>query len=242
MKKLIISILAVFMLAVVSAQARTFALVVGISRYQVEDANLSQTAKDAKSMKALIEKAITKDVTILTSKYATKDNIIEKMRAICNRAQKGDNILFYYSGHGADGGLYVYDNKLLQYDEIADLLDSSDATFKICYIDACHAGSSATATSAGPTKKNDCVYVVGCRPEESSLENAVLGAGFFTRSLLLGLRGKADSNADKKVTVIELFKFVYNDVVRRSKGQQHPQLIAPERLHQAVLCNWNKKN
>ena len=150
MKKLIISILAVLMLAVVSAQARTFALVVGISRYQVEDANLSQTAKDAKSMKALIEKAITKDVTILTSKYATKDNIIEKMRAICNRAQKGDNILFYYSGHGADGGLYVYDNKLLQYDEIADLLDSSDATFKICYIDACHAGSSATATIAGP--------------------------------------------------------------------------------------------
>jgi len=241
MKRLIISLFVFLLMTATAVEARTFALVVGISRYQVEDANLAQTTKDAKSMKALIDKAITKDVTILTSKYATKENIIEKMRAICNRAQKGDNIIFYYSGHGADGGLYVYDNKMLQYDEIADLLDSSDATFKTCWIDACHAGSSATATSDGPTKKNDCVYIVGCRPQESSIETPILGAGFFTRSMLLGLRGKADSNADKKVTVIELFKYVYNDVVRRSQGQQHPQLIAPERLHSAVLCNWNKQ-
>lgn len=241
MNRLIAIILAFALLSVTGLQARTFALVVGISRYQVEDANLSQTTKDAKSMKALIEKQITKDVTILTSKYATKENIMEKMRAICNRAQKGDNILFYYSGHGADGGMYVYDNKMLNYDELADLLDSSEASFKVCYIDACRAGSSATATSSGPTKKNDCVYMVGCRPEESSIENSALGAGFFTRGLLLGLRGKADTDGDKKVTVIELFKYVYNDVVRRSHGQQHPQLIAPERLQSAVLCNWNDK-
>ncbi len=241
MKRLITLIFAIMMLSAMTAQARTFALVVGVSRYQVEDANLSQTTKDARSMKALIEKQITKDVTILTSKYATKDNIKEKLQAICNRAQKGDNILFYYSGHGADGGLYVYDNKMLTYTELADLLDSSEATFKACFIDACHAGSSATATDSGPTSKNDCVYMVGCRPEESSIESGLLGAGFFTRGLLLGLRGKADADNDKKVSVIELFKYVYNDVVRRSNGQQHPQLIAPERLHKATLCNWNVK-
>lgn len=242
MKRIIAFLAAAVLLSVVSVQARTFALVVGISRYQVEDANLSQTTKDARSMKALLEKAVTKDVTILTSKYANKENILEKFRAICNRAQKGDNIIFYYSGHGADGGLYVYDNKMLKYNEIANMLDSSEASFKVCFIDACHSGSSATATSSGPTRKNDCVYMVGCRPEESSIETAALGAGFFTRGLLLGLRGKADSNRDKKVSVIELFKYVYSDVVRRSKGVQHPQLIAPERLHSAVLCNWNDKN
>lgn len=241
MKKIFTLLMAIAILSVTSLQARTFALVVGISRYQVEDANLSQTTKDAKAMKALLEKAVTKDVTTLTSKYATKDNILEKLRAICNRAQKGDNILFYYSGHGADGGLYVYDNKMLTYDELADLLDSSEATFKTCLIDACHAGSSVSATSSGPTKKNDCVYIVGCRPQEVSIESQLLGAGFFTQSLLLGMRGKADSNGDKKVTVLELFKYVYNDVQRRSDKKQHPQLIAPKRLHDAVLCNWNDK-
>lgn len=239
MKRLITIAFALILLAAQAVEARTFALVVGVSRYQVEDANLSQTTKDAKSMKALIEKQITKDVTILTSKYATKENIKEKLKAICNRAQKGDNIIFYYSGHGADGGMYVYDDKMLTYSDLADLLDSSEATFKVCFIDACHAGSSATATSAGPTSKNDCVYMVGCRPEETSIESGLLGAGFFTRGLLLGLRGKADTDGDKKVTVIELFKYVYNDVVRRSKGAQHPQLIAPERLQKVTLCNWN---
>ena len=67
-----------------SVNARTFALIAGVSNYGVEDANLSQTTKDAKAFKQLLSKQ-TKDITLLTSTYANHDNILEKLRAICNR-------------------------------------------------------------------------------------------------------------------------------------------------------------
>ena len=104
-----------------SVNARTFALIAGVSNYGVEDANLSQTTKDAKAFKQLLSKQ-TKDITLLTSTYANHDNILEKLRAICNRAQNGDRIIFYFSGHGNKGYLLTSDIKPLYYTEIANIL------------------------------------------------------------------------------------------------------------------------
>ena len=63
-----------------------------------------------------------------------------------------------------------------------------------------------------------------------------------------GLRGKADYNSDKDVTLIELFKYIYNDITNKSSKSvytdengntyhhyQHPTLIAPKALHNRVI-------
>ena len=229
---------------VFSLNARTFVLCIGVSNYDNSDLNLTQTTKDAKQFKSVMENE-TKDITILTSKYANKENIKEKLRAISNRAQKGDKIIFFFSGHGYPGGVAVYDN-ILPYQEINDILAKSAADAKICFIDACHAGSVRGVSDnsknyKAPTSGN-IIYMLASRADEYSLENPWVGHGFFTQAVLKGLRGKADANRDKKITVNELFKYVYNDVqhtTAKMNVSQHPQLIGQKSVADAVLIDWN---
>lgn len=239
-----IALLFMAVFVAINLQARTFVMSVGVSNYQNSQNNLSQTTKDAKQFKAVMENH-TKDITILTSKYANKDNILEKLRAISNRAQKGDRIILFFSGHGYPGGIIAYD-KHLTYQEINDILSQSAASVKICFIDACHAGS------VGGVKDNlweykaptsgGIIYMMSSRADEYSIEHPWVGHGFFTQALLKGLRGKADANKDKRITVRELFNYVYNDVQHSTanmEASQHPQLIGVKEVADAVVVDWN---
>ena len=127
MKRMMTMFLMAFLM-VISIDARTFVMCVGVSNYQNSNNNLSQTTKDAKQFKAVMENH-TKDITILTSKYANKDNILEKLRAISNRARKGDKIILFFSGHGYPGGIVAYD-KTLTYQDVNDILSISRSVCK----------------------------------------------------------------------------------------------------------------
>lgn len=241
MKRTILSfLLAIFSL--VAINARTFVLATGVSNYGNENANLSQTTKDAKRFKDVMETQ-TKDIIILTSSNVTRANVLEKLRAICNRAQKGDQVVFFYSGHGMPGGICGYD-RAISYDDIVEILSGSEASAKICYIDACHAGSMSGAAKSydswanGAKAYKDQAYFVSCRSNELSSEHPFLGAGLFTQALIKGLKGKSDKNGDKKITVMELFKYIHGDVLKHSKEKQHPQLIAPENMYDVVVSKW----
>lgn len=224
------------------ANARIFALVCGVSNYGSESSNLSQTTKDAKNFKQLLSTQ-TKDITLLTSSNVTRANVLEKLRAICNRAQKDDRIVFFFSGHGMRGAIFCYDGPL-RYSEITPILAESEAKQKFCFIDACFAGTAANSQQTGDgiavSAAPRTAFFVSCRPDEVSAENAYVGAGFFTQALLKGMQGKADRDHDKKVTVMELFKYLRGDVLRRTDNGQHPQLIAPENMYNVVVTDWNK--
>ena len=243
MKRMMTMFLMAFLM-VISIDARTFVMCVGVSNYQNSNNNLSQTTKDAKQFKAVMENH-TKDITILTSKYANKDNILEKLRAISNRAQKGDKIILFFSGHGYPGGIVAYD-KTLTYQDVNDILSRSAASAKICFVDACHAGSVSgvrdnSRAYKAPTSGN-IIYMMSSRADEYSMEHPWVGHGFFTQALLKGLRGKADANKDKKITVKELFNYVYNDVQHTTANMeesQHPQLIGVRAVADAGVVDWN---
>lgn len=221
------------------ADARTYVLIAGVSNYGDAQNNLSQTTKDAKRFKEVMQSQ-TRDITTLTSSYATAANIKEKLRAIANRAGADDNIVFFFSGHGMPNALYTYSGAL-PYSDLISILESSRARNKICYIDVCHAGSLANAeTSSGTPPQNQpgMAFLVSSRPSEYSMENGAIGAGFFTQALVKGLRGSADKDHNRQVTVKELFNYLYKDVVRRSGNRQHPQLIAPRSMYDVVVANW----
>lgn len=232
------------LMMVIGAYARTFVLSVGVSNYQDNDLNLAQTTKDAKQFKSVMENH-TKDITILTSKYANKANILEKLRALSNRAQKGDKLVVFFSGHGYPGGVLSFD-KTISYQEINDILSKSAASAKICFVDACHAGSVSDVKDnskayKAPTTGN-IIYMMSSRADEYSVEHPWMGHGFFTQSLLKGLRGKADANRDKKLTVRELFNYVYNDVQQttsKMEVSQHPQMIGVKDVADAVIVSWD---
>ncbi len=240
MKRILIALVALLAMTM-AADARTFVLIAGVSNYDDPQNNLSQTTKDAKRFKEVMQSQ-TRDITTLTSRYATAENIKEKLRAIANRAGASDDIVFFFSGHGMPGAMYTYSGPLY-YTDLVSILERSQARSKVCYIDVCHAGSVADAATSGgghPQNQAGMAFFVSSRPEEVSRENTAIGAGYFTQALVKGLRGSADKDHNRQVTVKELFNYLYKDVVRRSSNEQHPQLIAPRSMYDVVVANWEQ--
>lgn len=236
-------LLALFIVVLLGAgalQARTYVLVAGVSRYpDPRINNLPQATKDAKSVAALFKNKYP-DTSLLTSGYANHDNVLKVAKKIAGQAAPDDCIFFYYSGHGGSGFMYLTDGKLT-YTELLNTLASSRCKNILLILDTCHSGSIATAMSqlrkSGKYRDNIAI-ITGSRAKETSSENPLLGAGFLTQGVLKGLRGKADANGNRVVTVEELFRYAYNDVTGRSRGKQHPQLIGAARLKSMPVMKW----
>lgn len=239
-------IICVFFSCVVSMSAqKTYALLTGVSSYSNSEANLGNSTKDVKELQNVFNRqgAI---VSTLTSKYANHDNIVSKLEAIIKLAKSDDNIIFFFSGHGITGGFLTYEMSLFKYEELASILAKAKTKNVFCFIDACMSGSATDDSYGGygwsdNSKKKGLTFVLSCRADEYSFENNWVGNGFFTKALLKGLRGMSDSNNDRKITLIELFKYIHNDVTARTKNSrqvQHPQLIGPSSAHNVVITKW----
>lgn len=240
MKRNLLLLIAILLLSA-TGFARTYALVLGISNYQNPEDNVQWTTSAAKKFAQAL-KAKTSNVSLLTSRNVTRANIMEKLKAIANRAEKDDQIILFYSGHGLEGGLYTFDG-VLSYDDIINVLSSSKAGAKYCFIEACHSGSVAACAPnkdavGARANSNNIMFFTACRPDESAIATGLVGAGGFSQALMKGLQGKADKNRDKKISVIELFEYTYNDVVKRFDSQQHPQLIGPKSMHNNIIITW----
>lgn len=243
MKKILFLFLtALFACASFTAQARTYALLAAVSNYGGEGDN-QHTTTGAKAFRDVL-KTQTNDITLLTSRNANADNILEKLRAITNRAQAGDRIIFFFNGHGFPGGLACYDSALY-YSTLVQTLSDTKASEVFVFINACYSGSAGEEIAdrdnwfSGLTPRDGHVYMLSSRSDELSWSAGWLNKSFFTQALLTGYRGKADTDHNKEVTVLELFKHIHKDVVRRSGDVQHPVLIAPKSMHDKVLIKYN---
>ena len=249
MKKTIIFCLLWSLCVTINAQ-KTFALITGVSNYEGEVNDLHQSTKDAKNI-ANLYKNKGAHVTILTSKYATREKIIETIQKIAKAARPSDHVVFSYSGHGMPNILCTYSENgspMLSYSDLFTELDKCKAKDVVCYIDACYAGTAAfnmhskdfSDDSWKQIMKNNPRYILflSSRADELSREGRLVGAGLFTRALLNGLRGKCDVNQDKNITTKELFTYIYKDVQLHSNKKQHPQLVTSSSLHDTILMTW----
>lgn len=244
MKKIIFIFLLLRVILPANATGMTYVLAVGVSRYESSANDLHQTAKDAKAFRKLMLTQ-TENVSLITSKYATCNTIRENLKRICRLAQSGDRIVFFFSGHGSPNAICTYDDEL-KYAELQKILSTSKASEKLCFIDACFAGSVKSSQekdnpdwmSKAPHYE-DQAWLVSCSSRETSSENRIIGAGMFTQALLKALYGKSDMDKNKEITVNEAFAYIYKDVVRRSNEKQHPQLVASHRMRQLVITKWN---
>ncbi|HRD81296.1 MAG TPA: hypothetical protein PLL53_11100 [Saprospiraceae bacterium] len=102
--------------------------------------------------------------------------------------------------------------------------------------DACHAGSlmamrngvvgSALQTyyEAFDKSEGGLALLLSSKGEEYSLEDGGLRSGVFSHFLIRGLKGEADVDRNKIVTVQELHDFTYERVRRYTAGVQSPVL------------------
>lgn len=221
----------------VSAQ-KTYVLVTAVSKYQDSRNNVTQTTKNAKAF-AKQMKTQTDHVSILTSSYANHDNVLNKLTAICKAAKAEDRIIFFFAGHGSvdnaqNGCICSYDNPIY-YSELMNCFKQSKSKQKIMLVEACHSGSS-LKSYIDP----DVICLASSRMDEYSYYSNFVGAGYFSKAVLLGLQGKADANGDKKISIMELYKFIYANVLGRSNHKQHPQLITPSSGPEITIFDCTK--
>lgn len=228
--KSIKNILIVVLLILISvpASAETYVVAVGIAHYQDSRANLLLPENDAKSV-AKIYKTRTKNVITITGKYATRSNIIKAMSDQFKRAKSGDMVVFFFSGHGYEGGFCPYDigvkfKNALNYEDVYAIFRKSKATRKVVIADACVSGGlrEESYPHNSQSTKSDVVMFLSSRTNEYSIEKRNMKNGFFTAYLERGLRGGADANKDKVVTAKEIYTFVSEGVRDLSQGLQHP--------------------
>lgn len=265
MKKVFfLSLLAICLATQVMAQ-KTYVLLTAVSNYSNSanpDSNdLRGSTNDAKELKKVFDKQKNTTVALLTGKNANKENIVQKIAAILELAKPEDKIIFFFSGHGArdkenkEVAAIVIKNgesdDILTYDELYALFSLAKTKNVVVMIDACYSGCAKFAYERmKDASGGKPLFITSSRGDEKSqdgisLKNdyeTFLGNGFFTKALLKALRGKADANHDKQLTVEEVFKYVYNDVQRHMQPltgeEQHPMLIGPGSLRKLVLTKW----
>jgi len=229
-----------------------YVITVGVADYAYLN-DLRKAEKDARDMAALF-RTHTKNVYALTGANATRDNVVKLMKKIFCNTKKNDVVVFFFSGHGDETGMCVYEtggpknNASLSYKDIQSVMQHCKAETKLLFVDACHSGGArANQTTSGLTEewntmanKNKVMLFLSSRTGETSLENLTAPNGMFTTHLLRGLKGGADNNRDRVVTARELFDFVSQRVKKESGNRQHPVMWGqfPDNL---CVINWNKK-
>ena len=225
---------------------KVWAVIVGISSYN-HMPTLRYTDDDAYRMYAFLKSpeggALTDDqIRILIDEDATHDKILGAMREVFGKAGANDLVMIYFSGHGLPGAFLPIDfdgyNKKILHDDINQILENSPAKYKLCIADACHSGSLLAMAEKSGTVRNvladyyktlaqaepGTALIMSSKSDETSLESSGLRQGVFTHFLIRGLKGEADKDGNKIVTVQELFDYVDENVRTYTKNRQSPMI------------------
>ena len=149
MKKLVL-LFAFFLSITLSFAQQTYAILIGVAKYQNPEMNLTWTENDAKKFSEFLRSPEggsipAANIYLLLNEKATKANIIAYGKELFSKAKENDRVIFFFSGHGAPGGFVPYDctdlSGLLLFKEIKEIFRSASCKSKLCFADACHSGS-----------------------------------------------------------------------------------------------------
>jgi len=216
---------------------RKYAVVVGCADYQRSDLDLRYPDDDAYRFYAYLKSCEgggipDENIAVLIDEAATKNNIINTMNSIYSKASAEDMLLFFFTGHGAEGAFCPTDlsdeyNSLLLHDEVKAIFKKYPAKYKICMADACFSGSiyqgtPASYTPSSPSSETSVVIMMSSAPNETSQENPKMRQGAFAYYLIKGLKGSADRNKDNIITLEEIFPYVKANVLNFTNNKQTP--------------------
>ena len=206
---------------------KIYVIAAGVNEFEQDNVSqLKYSENDARSIAKEIKNATEykTEVTLLTGKKVTKENILKAIAKIKKKAHLEDKIVFYISTHGkaARGRLYLVpqNNKKLKnwinFEEIFTEIQSVAALDQIFIIDACESGqasdimSSVYDAKASVLAKQSGVHLLmattkGTFAFESADKN--VQHGVFTHNILKALNAKStDKNNNKKISIVELSK------------------------------------
>lgn len=257
-KTQILSILTIVLIFVFSntlfAQTpKKYAVVVGCANYKLEGMDLNFSDDDAYRYFAYLLSCNgggaveSENIVCLVDEAATKENILKTMNKIFSKASENDMLIFYFSGHGTEGAFCPTDvsnqySSLLTYEEVRAVFKKHPAKHKVCLADACFSGKifegqPNTPTTSSSNVATNVVIMMSSKSTEKSQENPLIRQGAFSYYLLKGLRGAADRDQNKIVTLEELFPYIKANVSNFTKELQTPQIDgnAPKDMPMGIL-------
>lgn len=233
-----------------------YLLAVGINKYKNPRMELNYAKPDAESFTRAVTEhgSLFKNVELVTlyDNEASKDNILQKLDMISEKAHQDDVFIFYYAGHGSmvdDQFFFIptessrlYDAGSLKKEAIeASILQEKFKNIKalkqLIIMDACQSGASiellatrgaAEEKAIAQLSRSAGIHVMASAgSEQFATEFAELGHGLFTYLLIKALQGDADgAPKDGKVTIYELKSYLDDQVpelTRQLKGKpQYP--------------------
>lgn len=144
-------------------------------------------------------------------------------------------LIVYYSGHADANGLHM-EGDTLAYDELRALISGSPATVRLLIIDGCRSGALTRVKGIeqppGATFRiqvedrlavEGVAIITSSAAGEDSHESDRLRGSYFTHHLVAGLRGAADKNRDKRITLDEAYAYAYRQTLRSSGAAEHLQ-------------------
>ncbi len=145
-------------------------------------------------------------------------------------------LLVFYSGHADRDGLRLNGSQVT-FEELDHLVEASGARVRLQLIDACHAGQATRLKGASPVPSfvvdvdpelasEGRVVITSSAADEVSQESDDLGGSYFTHFVVSGLRGAADHDGDLRVSLDELYRYLYQETLFHTAGTragpQHP--------------------
>ncbi|MFK7983476.1 MAG: caspase domain-containing protein [Saprospiraceae bacterium] len=221
-KYLLLGFLSLITNIMLAFNTNVYAVVIGITDYrQTNVNNLQYTENDAFKFYNLLKNeklgAFKIDnVSLLVNQSASKANIIKAMRHQFRKAKDNDLLIFFFSGHGGQRYFRPFDEELLLHNEIKQIINQSSAETKIVFADACYAGSMLTPILGNGQIEHDTNYfgentitLLSSGAKEQSWEDSKIKHGVFSYYLVTGLMWNADINRDYKITIQEIFNYIY---------------------------------
>ena len=219
---------------------RRFALMAGFNDGGPTRPQLRYATSDARAMSRVLESLgglASEDLVFVSdatrAAFLSAFDQLGRLVVAGQRAGVRREVVVYYSGHSDEDGLLIGSDRV-SYDELRDRIQKIPAEVRLAILDSCasgaftrHKGGVRRAPflldASADTKGH--AFLTSSAINEVAQESDRIGASFFTHYLVSGLRGAADVNRDRRVTLQEAFQFAAQETLARTEktrgGPQH---------------------
>lgn len=204
------------------------------------------------------------NMLLLTNEEATLTSIRNALSTFISKAAVNDLLLIFFAGHGAADPFSPQNLYLIAHDTSVEAMSQTALAMPelrryveqnvkskrlVLLLDACHSAGLSKEVTRDLANNLTNLYlekllyqdegraiITSSDVNERSRESPKWGNGHgvFTYYVLEGLKGQADSDGDRFVSVGELFRFVRQKVRTDTQFQQNPRMLTGDNEHLAL--------
>jgi hypothetical protein len=207
-------------------------LFIGNNRGLANEIELRYAERDAEELSRLLVESSTFDedrIYLLKSKNVLdiKNSFLEINGRVKELKRVGQDVmlLLFYSGHGSADALHINGQKFGK-EELVSFFEGVSADLKIMFVDACESGSLLRQKGGAvietheiireKLKSKGSIVITSSARGEFAQESEEYKGAVFTHHLLNALKGAADFNLDRQVSLFEAFEYARNSTRNES--------------------------